>query len=402
MQIGFESSILGRSMTGMANYTFNIVNSALERDPDLRFTGFRDLDWRKFDLADTREIGRSHAKQVEGDRSGPLSLAHFRNRILDVAVHLPGSRAAASAYRSFRRGRFSASVGKQSFDLFHAFNFRPLADPGVPTLPVIYDLSTFRHPEFHPRDRVEWLEPLGTFVSRAPLVHTISDFSKGEIADMFGYPLAQIVVAPPAASALFAPAGPEKTQPVLDTFDLTYGHYFLAVGTHEPRKNLRTVILAYGRLSPAARMHCPLVLAGGRGWGDLDLPGQTENLIREGSLRFIHGATDPQLRALYEGARLLVSPSLYEGFGMPVVEALACGTPVAHSAGTSMDEISGTIGVRVAALDVDGWSEAFSGALESGVHADPALREARIAQARQFDWHQSAGLVIDAYRRILS
>ncbi|EGP07021.1 glycosyl transferase [Bradyrhizobiaceae bacterium SG-6C] len=388
-------------MTGVANYTFNIVNSALELDPDLRFTGFRDLDWRGFGLADAREISRSHDKQGEGDRSGSASLAHLKSRILDVAVRLPGSRAAAAAYRSFRRGRFSTSVGKQSLDLFHAFNFRPLADPGVPMFPVIYDLSTFRHPEFHPRDRVKWLEPLRTFVADAPLVHTISDFSKREIADVFGYPLTRIVVAPPAASALFVPAGREKTQPALRGFDLAYGDYFLAVGTHEPRKNLRTAILAYGRLSPTARMHCPLVLAGGRGWGDLDLPAQTENLIREGSLRFVHGIADPQLRGLYEGARLLVSPSLYEGFGMPVVEALACGTPVAHSAGTSMDEISGTIGVRVAALDVDGWSEAFRDALESDVHADPALREARIAQARQFDWRQSAGVVIDAYRRIL-
>jgi alpha-1,3-rhamnosyl/mannosyltransferase len=271
----------------------------------------------------------------------------------------------------------------------------------VPTLPVIYDLSTFRHPEFHPRDRVEWLEPLRTFVADAPLVHTISEFSRREIADVFGYPWAQIVVAPPAASALFVPAGRETTQKALDALDLTYGSYFLAVGTHEPRKNLRTAILAYGQLELAARMRCPLVLAGGRGWGNLDLPAQTENLIREGSLRFVHGIADPQLRSLYEGARLLVSPSIYEGFGMPVVEALACGTPVAHSAETSMDEISGNVGRRVAALDVDGWSEAFRDALESGAHADPALREARITQARQFDWRHSTGLVIDAYRRIL-
>lgn len=402
MHIGFESSILTRSMTGVANYTFNIVSSALELDPGLRFTGFRDLDWRGFGLADAHRISRSHDKQGAGERAAPASFPHLRSRVLDTLVRFPGSRAAAAVYRSFRRERFSTSVGKQSLDLFHAFNFRPLADPGVPTLPVIYDLSTFRHPEFHPRDRVQWLEPLRTFVADAPLVHTISDFSRREIADVFGYPPARIVVAPPAASALFVPVGREKTQPALRAFDLTYGDYFLAVGTHEPRKNLRTVILAYERLSPAVRMRCPLVLAGGRGWGNLDLPGQTENLIREGSLRFVHGATDPQLRALYEGARLLVSPSLYEGFGMPVVEALACGTPVAHSAGTSMDEISGTVGVRVAALDVDGWSQAFRDALEGDVHVCPELREARIAQARQFDWHRSAGLVIEAYRRILS
>lgn len=87
---------------------------------------------------------------------------------------------------------------------------------------------------------------------------------------------------------------------------------------------------------------------------------------------------------------------------MPVVEALACGTPVAHSAGTSMDEISGTLGTRVSALDVEGWSAVLRDALENNEHTDPVRRAARIARAGQFDWRHSAGLVIDAYRRILS
>lgn len=402
MHIGFESSILGRSMTGMANYTFNIVRCALELDPGLRFAGFRDLDWRKFDLADADEVSRAHDKQGEGAKSGTIPFGSVRSRVIDSVVRWPGSRAAAAMYRALRRGRFASSVPAQSLDLFHAFNFRPLADPGVPILPVIYDLSTFRHPEFHPRDRVEWLEPLRAFVARAPLVHTISDFSRREIADVFGYPAERIFVAPPAASALFVPLGVEKTQPALDVLDLKYGAYFLIVGTHEPRKNLRTAILAYERLSPAARRQCPLVLAGGKGWGNLDLPAQTESLVREGSVRFIHGVADPQLRNIYEGARLLLSPSLYEGFGMPVVEALACGTPVAHSADTSMDEISGGLGKRVAALDVEGWSDVLAGSLAGNDHTDPALREARIARARQFDWQHSAALVLDAYRRILS
>lgn len=389
-------------MTGVANYTFNIVRSALELDPEISFAGFRDLDWRKFHLADARHVSRSHDKQGESGTSGPISFGPIRSRMMDRVVRLPGSRAAAAMYRAIRRGRFAASVPGQSLDLFHAFNFRPLTDPGVPVLPVIYDLSTFRHPEFHPRDRVEWLEPLRAVVAQAPLVHTISDFSRREIADVFGYPLERIVVAPPAASVLFIPLGIEKTQPALDSLGLTYGEYFLIVGTHEPRKNIRTAILAYERLPLAARMRCPLVLAGGKGWGNLDLPAQTEKLIREGTVRFIHGAADPKLRHLYEGARLLLSPSLYEGFGMPVVEALACGTPVAHSADTSMDEISGDIGRRVAALDVDGWSEVLIGSLEGNEHADPTLRDARIARARQFDWSHSATLVLDAYRCILS
>lgn len=402
MLIGFESSILNRPMTGVANYTFNIVRCALELEADLGFAGFEVFGWRRFDLAAAREIERSQNKQSDTKRSSSTSFADIRNRVLDVAAGVPGSRSAAAIYREMRRGRFAASVRRQSLDLFHAFNFRPLTDPGVPTLPVIYDLSTFRHPQFHPRDRVKWLEPLREFVERAPLIHTISDFSRREIADVFGYPAARIFVAPPAASSLFAPLGADSTQRQLDALDLKHGEFFLVVGTQEPRKNVRTAILAYAQLSQAARRQYPLVLAGGRGWGDLDLPVQTESLVRDGSVRFIQGIADPQLRDLYEGARLLLAPSLYEGFGMPVVEALACGTPVAHSAETSMDEISGDVGIRVAALDVDGWTRTLNDAIESHGHADLVGREARISRARQFDWRQSAKLVIDAYRRILN
>lgn len=386
-------------MTGVANYTFNIVRCILESRTEADFVGFRGVDWRRFDLAAMQEIARLQRKQeVAGERSG---FASFKSRIRDEAAGLPGLRAASAVYREIRRRKFASSVRRQSLDVFHAFNFRPLTDPGVPVLPVIYDLSTFRHPEFHPNDRVKWLEPLRKTVERAPLVQTISEFSKREVADVFGYPIAQIFVAPPAAAPLFAPLGKDVTQPELEALGVKYGEFFLVVGTHEPRKNIRTVILAYAQLTPSARARYPLILAGGRGWGDLDLPEQTQALIGDGSVRFVHDVADPQLRSLYEGARLLLAPSLYEGFGMPVVEALACGTPVAHSANTAMDEISGNIGRRIDALDVDGWTGLFKDALDSNEHADPVGRAARVARAHEFDWRRSADLVVDAYRRIL-
>jgi alpha-1,3-rhamnosyl/mannosyltransferase len=400
MIVGFESSIVNRPMTGVANYTFSIVRSMLELGAELDFVGFQGLDWRRFDLSVVRKVALSQGKQ-NTSALGTDSFARVKGHVHDRAAGHPGLRAVSGIYREIRRRRFASSVRKQSLDLFHAFNFRPLTDPGVPVLPVVYDLSTFRHPEFHPGDRVRWLEPLQRTIERAPLVQTISDFSRKEIADFFGYPLAQIFVAPPAAAALFAPLGEDRTKPRLNPLKLKYGEFFLVVGTHEPRKNIRTVILAYARLTPSSRARCPLVLAGRRGWGDLDLPEQTETLVRDGSIRFVYDVTDPQLRDLYEGARLLLAPSLYEGFGMPVVEALACGTPVAHSADTAMDEISGGIGKRVGALDVDGWTGVLNDALDNSDHADPLRWTARIARAHEFDWRRSAGLVVDAYRHIL-
>ncbi|WP_315831414.1 glycosyltransferase family 1 protein [Bradyrhizobium prioriisuperbiae] len=391
-------------MTGIANYTFWIVRSLLEHGPSFRYVGFDRLGWREVNLASMK--GATKARDEDNGRHvSAIPSERLPDHIVRLAAQgvrrLSYFRQIGVLYRAVYRRSFEFSLRPQQLDLFHAFNFRPPADPGVPVLPVVYDLSTFRHPEFHPADRVAWLAPLSRIVARAPMVQTISEFSKQEIIGVFGTPADQIFVAPPAAAALYRPIGQGATQRDLAPFDLKYGSFFLTVGTLEPRKNIRTLIAAYARLSPAVRSNCPLVVAGGKGWGSLDLPAQAESLRADATLRFLEGVNNPQLRSLYEGARLMLMPSLYEGFGMPVVEALACGTAVAHSADTSMDEISGGFGQRVAALDVDGWSDALREAIAGCDHDDPALRVARVAQARQFDWDRSAGLVLAAYRQLI-
>lgn len=143
----------------------------------------------------------------------------------------------------------------------------------------------------------------------------------------------------------------------------------------------------------------PLVIVGGAGWGDLALPSMTDQMISSGQLRFLKNVRNAELRGLYEGARLMLFPSVYEGFGMPVVEAFACGTAVAHSAETAMDEVSGTQGIRVAAMDVDGWTETMTDALTVDDRSNLAAREERINQARKFDWRGSAAIVEQAYQR---
>ncbi len=403
--IGLDSRLLHRPMTGIANYTFHIIRCLLEADPSLRYRGFGNLRWREIDLSSLQKVspgsrrdgGLIAAKSAWRYRSSGITSASIR-----VATYLSKIRSARLLYRAMARRGFAMSVGSQQLDLFHAFNFRPLSDPGVPVLPVVYDLSTFRYPGFHPPDRVRWLENLGGTIGRAAMVQTISQFSKREIASIFGFPPEKIFVAPPAAAPAFAPMGFEATEPDLAAFDLKHGGFFLAVGTLEPRKNIGTLIAAYARLSPSERSRFPLVVAGGSGWGDLNLPTQAEAFRSDGTLRFLEGVPNPQLRSLYEGARLLLMPSIYEGFGMPVVEAFACGTPVAHSAGTAMDEISDGLAKTVPALDIDGWTELLRQAMEGSDHVDPVLRERRIAAARRFDWQQSGVHVGDAYRRLMA
>ncbi len=388
--IGIEMRVMAGPMTGIGNYSFNIMKALLRSDTSLRFSGFDLTSWQSLDhqaldhLAASKELAREN-KSASGSLAGLKKLA---------VQGLRQSRLAPALYRA----QFARTVTRQSFDLFHAFNFLPFSDPGVVTLPVVYDLSFMRYPRSHPAERLRRLEQLPRALEKTPLVHTISEFSRREISELLNYPSDRIFVAPPAASEIFRPYGLEHTQAELRMLGLQ-GDYYLAVGTLEPRKNLRTLITAFGRLSKTERIAAPLVIAGGGGWGELELPAETERMRTEGSLIFVGGVSNAGLRSLYEGARALMFPSIYEGFGMPVVEAMACGTTVVHSSGTSMDEITAGTTMTVPALDIDAWTEAFRAtASDTVLLGDTSMTLQR--QALRFSWDTSAEQVRNAYRQL--
>ncbi|MDR3466433.1 MAG: glycosyltransferase family 1 protein [Xanthobacteraceae bacterium] len=397
--IGLDLDFLSGPRTGVANYTARLIQAVLRAEPTLCYIAFTNFRWNELTGASLQDVV-DQPESVEA--SGRTAATGHTGGLASRAVRLIArDKSARAIYRKARGLLFAALAPTSRLALFHAFNFRPPRDPGVPVLPVIHDLSTFRHPGLHPPDRVQWLDPVARTIARAPMVQTVSQFSKRDIVDLFGYPADRIFVAPPAASSFFMAMGEEPTSRVLAPLGLSYGRFFLTVGSLEPRKNVRTLISAYARLAPSDRARCPLVAVGGKGWGDLNLPSETEALCREGSLRFLDGISNAQLRSLYEGARLLLMPSLYEGFGMPIVEALACGTPVAFSAGTAMEEIAAGHGRTAEAMDAEGWTDILRDALAGHAHCDPGLRQARIARARAFSWQRSAESVLEAYRRLI-
>ena len=405
INVGIDTDILHSSLTGVGNYCFHTLSALLhdnsgdhsDHSSDLAFTAFSGLGWRSFSISDLDRIAALHRKH---SKSASIPATSLQKARLAARTHVANSDLTRRMLRRIATLPFRSFASKGRLDLYHAFKYLPIAEIDVPVLPVIYDLSFVRFPEAHPRYRLAALERLPSIAARAPFVHTISEFSRREIADVYGYPPERIIVAPPAASDVFRPLGAAATQAAIARFDLALHRYFLAVGTLEPRKNLKTLISAYARLTWAERNAAPLVIVGSPGWGNLDLPKETDALIADGSLRFLGAVTDDELRGLYEGAVALLYPSIYEGFGMPVVEALACGTQVAHSAGTSMDEITaGLSTLRTHATNVDGWHTILQelGGAPERVSED---RDERIVQARHFSWDASAAKVKAVYRRI--
>lgn len=174
----------------------------------------------------------------------------------------------------------------------------------------------------------------------------------------------------------------------------------MTVATLEPRKNLRTLIDSFARLPAKLRGQMPLCVVGGHGWGNLELPTQSRELQSDGSLRFLGYAPDAQLRDLYAGARIVLYPSLYEGFGMPVIEAMACGTPVSASATSSLPEAVGKFGRLIHPLDVDAWTaELYRAAIDID-DRNERTKAARRAHALSFTWQRAASQTIQMYQTI--
>ncbi len=382
-RIGVDIASLRPPFTGIANYELQLLSRLVERMPETEFLGFGVYRWQKVDaefIAQCRSDGSPlPARKASALRYNTV-LHHARNMV--------------------RERMFAASVAAKDLSLYHAFSYRPPGSLKAPVIPVVYDLSTLRHPETHPKSRLQWMRPLEKLCRDAPLIHTISQFTAGEIEALFGVPSSKIVVIPPGVNPIFLQHKPPFSE-TLSKYGVRSGSYVLSVSTLEPRKNLKTLLLAYANLPHIIRNSMPLLVIGARGWGEIELPADVAALEAEGSVRFVGYVSDQDLRDLYAGARSMFYPSIYEGFGMPVTEALACGTPVVASHVSSLPEAGGSVTCYVQPFDVDGWRQALEDVAVKGPHLDALERIERQSHARKFTWDKAADQVEDMYNNII-
>lgn len=303
--------------------------------------------------------------------------------------------------RFMRQGRFTAGANRHRIDLYHEPAFMAYRFRG-PAVVTIHDISWVRHPETHPAERVrEMNRVMPGVVRHARHIVVDSDFVRDEVIGHYG-------VAPERVTTVLLGVSPEfrlldaaACIPVLSRFGVKQGEYILAVGTLEPRKNLATAIAAYTRLPPAFRRRYPLVVVGMNGWGMEGLAGNLKEMIARGEVRLAGYVPQQDLPALYAGARVLVYPSLYEGFGLPPLEAMACGTPVIASRRASLPEVVGDAGLLVEPLDDQAIAQHMQSLAEDdALHA--RFAEAGRLRARQFTWRKFALDMLAVYRTALS
>ncbi len=284
-----------------------------------------------------------------------------------------------------RLGRLSPST----FDAYFEPNFILADVPARRRIVTIHDLSFLRHPAWHPKDRVRylrssWLES----AKRADAVLVDSEFIRREVLDESGVDPAKVRVAYPGVdAAVYHPAGPGEPLRMRAAF----GDYILFVGSLEPRKNLKVLLETYRRLPESLRREHPLLLAGSRGWNSGEVP----ELAAAAGARYLGYVSEPELAELYRGATALVYPSLYEGFGLPPVEAMACGCPVVLSSAGPLEEVVAGAGHYVDPEEPDSVAAGLSAVL-----GDAALR-ARLARlglerSKLYRWEHTARALLDA------
>ena len=302
--------------------------------------------------------------------------------------------------RFFNQILFSRGITAFGADLYHESNFLPFRFDG-PTVITVHDLSYLRYPETHPRLRVEVMEKLLLpAIERASLVLVDSEFVRREVLSEFRPPPSKVVTTLLGVSSAYRPMGSDEVEATLRTFGLQYRKFLLAVGTLEPRKNLVQALRAYKGLAAKLRDAYPLAIVGMKGWLVKDIEKEMEPLIRSGQVRLLGYVPAEALPQVYAGSRMLIYPSLYEGFGLPPLEAMASGAPVITSNQASLPEVVGDAGVQVHPHDLDGLVEAMRVLIEDDAewHRRSALG---LERARMFSWERCADATVAAYRTVL-
>lgn len=377
MRLAFNATALLSPLTGIGQYGYHLAGELLNT-PELQTDFFYGNFW-------------DDKRHVSGQRTFSVAMPWARK-------YMPYYTQISRLYRQYVFARQTRSF---KYDVYHEPNYLPLHFKG-PTVITVHDISWIRYPETHPIERVEMMSRyFEKALYQSSALITDAEFIRQELIEVFGVKPAKVTAIPLGVESMFRPLDALETLSVLTAHGLTHGKYFLTVGTLEPRKNLSLAIRAYSQLPLIVRQHYPLVVIGMKGWHASEIERLIMPLAQEGFLRELGYVPRGDLATIMAGATALIYPSIYEGFGLPPLEAMACGTPVICSNVSTLPEVVGDAGILIDPSDEIGLREILHAITE-----DKQLRTDLSARARErslsFTWKKCAQQTVEVYRSVIS
>lgn len=388
MKIIYNLDCIRAPMTGVAYYTQNMLSTLIRNYPELDISAFRNHT-----LLSKKEILTLFAQTTNSSQKTPA----WKATLIKLINHFALARSLIQWQQSLRH-RFTLKKVIAG-GIYHEPNFVFLPHDG-PKVLTVHDISMFSCPEFLPKGRAKFLQKhMRHGMQEADALIVSCQFIKDQIVQLLNIPEHKIHIIAPGAQENFKPRPEHEVKHFLEKFSLNYKQFLLCVATLEPRKNLTRLIKAYQQLPNALQKKYPLVLVGNKGW----LYEKLMTLINENKnsnillLRYVDEKT---LFHLYSGAKAFVYPSLYEGFGLPVLEAMQSGLPVITSNTSSLPEVCGDAGVLIDPLNVTAITSAIEQMLTSDDlgYADAVKRS--LTQAKKFSWDNFAEKLFEVYQKI--
>ncbi len=284
--------------------------------------------------------------------------------------------------------------------LYHETNYvcRPFHGPKVVT---VHDLSHIHYPGYHPRDRVQWLNKgLRKSLGDAERIITVSRYVKDELVAMMQVDPLRVKHIPLGVNPKYRVRSRSEVLPVLEKYNIHNLRYVLVVGTLEPRKNLRGLLDAYSNLPAQLRREHPLVVVGARGWRRANFQRQMAALASRGEVLSLGYVPESDLPFIYAGAHGLAFPSIYEGFGLPPLEAMACGVPVMAGRSSSIPEVVGDAALLADPREPESLGQGLHRLLTDSAFRTRAASRGP-ARAREFTWERCLRETIRVYKQVM-
>jgi len=364
MRVGIDARLVYYSQAGIGQYIFHLVNGLARLDAENEYV-----------LLQSRK-----------DDTTILERPNFRR----ISLWTP-------SHHRLERYALNVELVRLGLDVLHSPDFIPPHRPSCKSVITVHDLAFLLYPHFLTKESARYYGHIDQAVRWTDHIIAVSESTKRDTIQHLGVPEDKITVVYEAANPVFRPIGRDEAREQVRSRHGVQGPFVLFVSTIEPRKNVPTLIRAVWQLQECYKEDVRLVLAGGKGWLFEDAFATVQDLKMDSQVHFVGRVSSEELLYLYNAAEMLAHPAFYEGFGLPPLEAMACGLPTIVSNVASLPEVVGDAGLLIDPHDVDELTVAMWRVLSDG-ELRQEMRNKGLRQAERFSWERAARETLAIYK----